>query len=100
MHGGRVCGGRAVFCLVFDSFRLSSPFLSVVPFYLPFFLLPSSFWSGLFVLLRTSQVEVAPTFFKGVDPNQVSRMKKKERIEPLYDRFNPPNAWRLSKRKG
>ncbi len=23
-----------------------------------------------------------------------------ERIEPLYDRYNEPNAWRLSKRRG
>ena len=30
----------------------------------------------------------------------LSKRKRSERIEPLYDRFNDPNAWRLSKRRG
>eukprot|EP00887_Chlorella_sp_A99_P005299 scaffold1.g5299.t1 len=45
-------------------------------------------------------VELAPRFFKAADPHKLSRRKRMERIEPLYDRFNDPNAWRLSKRRG
>ena len=45
-------------------------------------------------------VELAPRFFKAADPNKLSRRKRHERIEPLYDRFADPNMWRLSKRRG
>jgi hypothetical protein len=45
-------------------------------------------------------VELAPRFFKPADAHRLSRRKRMERIEPLYDRFNDPNAWRLSKRRG
>ena len=45
-------------------------------------------------------VELAPRFFKSADPHKLSRRKRHERIEPLYDRYNDPNEWRLSKRKG
>jgi ATP-dependent RNA helicase DHX8/PRP22 len=45
-------------------------------------------------------VELAPAFYKPADPNKLSRQKKKEKIEPLFDRFNPKDAWRLSRRKG
>jgi ATP-dependent RNA helicase DHX8/PRP22 len=45
-------------------------------------------------------VELAPKFFKQSDPTKMSKAKRNEKIEPLYDRYNPPNAWRLSKRKG
>lgn len=45
-------------------------------------------------------VELAPRFFKSADPNKLSRRKRAERIEPLYDRYNDPVAWRLSKRRG
>jgi len=44
--------------------------------------------------------ELAPRFFKKADARQLSKRKRQERIEPLYDRFNDPNAWRLSKRRG
>ena len=30
----------------------------------------------------------------------MTKRKRMERLEPLYDRFNEPNAWRLSKRRG
>ena len=33
-------------------------------------------------------------------PSATLKRKRQERIEPLYDRFNDPNAWRLSKRRG
>jgi ATP-dependent RNA helicase DHX8/PRP22 len=45
-------------------------------------------------------VELAPAFYKQADPNKLTKSKKKEKIEPLFDRFNPKDAWRLSKRKG
>ena len=45
-------------------------------------------------------VELAPRFFKPTDPNKLSRRKRTERIEPLYDKYNDPNAWRLSRRRG
>jgi ATP-dependent RNA helicase DHX8/PRP22 len=45
-------------------------------------------------------VELAPSFYKSADPNKMTRAKKKEKIEPLHDRFNPKDAWRLSRRKG
>ncbi|KAL4424788.1 hypothetical protein ABPG77_000828 [Micractinium sp. CCAP 211/92] len=45
-------------------------------------------------------VEMAPRFFRAADPHKLSRRKRHERIEPLYDRFNDPNDWRLSRRRG
>jgi len=45
-------------------------------------------------------VELAPRFFKQSDPRQLSKRKKSEKIEPLYDKYNDPNAWRLSRRRG
>jgi ATP-dependent RNA helicase DHX8/PRP22 len=45
-------------------------------------------------------VELAPKFYKKSDPTKLSKNKRNEKIEPLFDRFNPPNAWRLSRRKG
>ncbi|KAJ0701989.1 putative RNA helicase [Helianthus annuus] len=44
-------------------------------------------------------VELAPRFFKVSDPTNISKRKRQERIEPLYDRYNEPNSWRLSKRR-
>jgi len=45
-------------------------------------------------------IELAPAFYRPADPNKLSRQKRKERIEPLFDRFNPKDSWRLSRRKG
>mmetsp|Transcript_13344 Transcript_13344/g.20258 ORF Transcript_13344/g.20258 Transcript_13344/m.20258 type:complete len:1197 (-) Transcript_13344:60-3650(-) len=45
-------------------------------------------------------IELAPSFYKSADPTKMTRQKKMEKIEPLYDRFNPKDSWRLSKRKG
>eukprot|EP00898_Chlorokybus_atmophyticus_P004046 jgi/Chlat1/4642/Chrsp3S05597 len=45
-------------------------------------------------------VELAPRFFKLADPTKLSKRKRQERIEPLYDRYAEPNSWRLSKRRG
>jgi ATP-dependent RNA helicase DHX8/PRP22 len=45
-------------------------------------------------------VELAPRFFRKADPNKLSRHKKKERIEPLFDKYaTDQDAWRLSKRR-
>jgi ATP-dependent RNA helicase DHX8/PRP22 len=45
-------------------------------------------------------VELAPRFFRVADPNKISRRKKKERIEPLFDKYAVnQDDWRLSKRK-
>ncbi|CAL5038647.1 unnamed protein product [Urochloa decumbens] len=44
-------------------------------------------------------VELAPRFYKSVDPTKMSKRKRQERIEPLYDRHSEPNSWRLSKRR-
>lgn len=45
-------------------------------------------------------VELAPKFFKAANPNKLSKRKKQEKIEPLWDKYRDPNEWRLSKRKG
>jgi ATP-dependent RNA helicase DHX8/PRP22 len=45
-------------------------------------------------------VELAPRFYKPSDPTKLTRAKRRVRIEPLYDRFNPPDSWRLTKRLG
>ena len=45
-------------------------------------------------------VELAPAFYKPADPNKLTKVKKMQKIEPLFDRFNPKDAWRLSRRKG
>ncbi|RAL45624.1 hypothetical protein DM860_009488 [Cuscuta australis] len=44
-------------------------------------------------------VELAPRYFKVSDPTKMSKRKRQERIEPLYDRYHEPNSWRLSKRR-
>lgn len=44
-------------------------------------------------------VEMAPTFFKVVDPRALSKRKLAEKIEPLFNRFEKPDEWRLSKLK-
>jgi ATP-dependent RNA helicase DHX8/PRP22 len=42
-------------------------------------------------------VELAPKFFKRSDPTRLSKRKKQERIEPLWDKYRDPNDWRISK---
>lgn len=45
-------------------------------------------------------VELAPRFFRSGDPTKISRQKRREKIEPLYDKYaQNPNDWRLSKRR-
>jgi ATP-dependent RNA helicase DHX8/PRP22 len=45
-------------------------------------------------------IEVAPKYFKQVDEQGLSKRKKAERLEPLQNKYEDPNAWRLSRRKG
>ena len=42
-------------------------------------------------------VEYAPAFFKFGDPTKLSKQKKQQRLEPLYNRYEEPNAWRISR---
>jgi ATP-dependent RNA helicase DHX8/PRP22 len=44
--------------------------------------------------------ELAPKFYKQGDPRVLTQAKKREKIQPLHDPFNPPDSWRLSRRKG
>ncbi|KAH8120070.1 P-loop containing nucleoside triphosphate hydrolase protein [Phellopilus nigrolimitatus] len=44
-------------------------------------------------------VEVAPQFFKVADVNKISKRKKQEKIEPLFNKYEKPDEWRLSKVK-
>ncbi|KIJ21993.1 hypothetical protein PAXINDRAFT_6118 [Paxillus involutus ATCC 200175] len=44
-------------------------------------------------------VEVAPQFFKVADVNKISKRKRQEKIEPLFNKYEKPDEWRLSKVK-
>ncbi|KAJ7597435.1 P-loop containing nucleoside triphosphate hydrolase protein [Mycena floridula] len=44
-------------------------------------------------------VEVAPQFFQVADANKISKRKKQEKIEPLFNKYEKPDEWRLSKIK-
>ncbi|KAG1825657.1 P-loop containing nucleoside triphosphate hydrolase protein [Suillus subaureus] len=44
-------------------------------------------------------VEVAPQFFRVADANKISKRKRQEKIEPLYNKYEKPDEWRLSKIK-
>jgi len=43
--------------------------------------------------------EVAPQFFRVADDTKISKRKKQEKIEPLYNKYEKPDEWRLSKIK-
>ncbi|KAH8835584.1 P-loop containing nucleoside triphosphate hydrolase protein [Flagelloscypha sp. PMI_526] len=43
--------------------------------------------------------EVAPQFFKIADENKISKRKRQEKIEPLFNKYEQPDEWRLSKMK-
>merc|ERR1712130_249967 len=43
--------------------------------------------------------DLAPRFYKKADPIRLSKRKRREKIEPLYDRYAEPNSWRLSRRR-
>lgn len=42
-------------------------------------------------------VEFAPSFFRFSDPTKLSRNKRKLKLEPLYNKYEEPNAWRISR---
>lgn len=42
-------------------------------------------------------VEFAGKFFKFADRTKLSKHKKQQKIEPLYNKYEEPNAWRISK---
>ncbi|KDO26216.1 hypothetical protein SPRG_08578 [Saprolegnia parasitica CBS 223.65] len=42
---------------------------------------------------------IDPKWLKG-DPTKMTKQKKAQKIEPLHDRFNPKDSWRLSQRRG
>ncbi|KIM64359.1 hypothetical protein SCLCIDRAFT_115718 [Scleroderma citrinum Foug A] len=44
-------------------------------------------------------VEVAPQFFRVADAHKISKRKRQEKIEPLYNKYEKPDEWRLSKVK-
>lgn len=44
-------------------------------------------------------VDFAPNLFQFADQDQLSKRKKKERIQPLYNKYDDPDSWRLSKRR-
>jgi ATP-dependent RNA helicase DHX8/PRP22 len=44
-------------------------------------------------------VEAAPTFFKVAPTDKLSKRKKAERIQPLYNKFATEDDWRLSAQK-
>ncbi|KAG9509929.1 ATP-dependent RNA helicase DHX8, partial [Fragariocoptes setiger] len=41
--------------------------------------------------------EFAPSFFTLADPTKLSRNKKRLRLEPLYNKYEEPNSWRISR---
>ncbi|GAU99756.1 hypothetical protein RvY_10710 [Ramazzottius varieornatus] len=44
-------------------------------------------------------VEFAPAFFKFTDATKLSKAKRQQKIEPLYNKYDDPNSWRISKAK-
>ncbi|CAD7946283.1 unnamed protein product [Amoebophrya sp. A120] len=44
--------------------------------------------------------ELAPNLFQKADENKISKRKQFETIEPLYNKFEEKNSWRLSRRAG
>ena len=44
-------------------------------------------------------VDVAGSFYRFTKGN-LSKWKKQEKLEPLHNKYEDPNAWRLSRRKG
>merc|ERR1719167_1026216 len=42
-------------------------------------------------------VQYAPAFFKYSDPTKLSEFKKNQRIEPLFNKYEEKDAWRISR---
>ncbi|KAG7544372.1 hypothetical protein FFLO_03251 [Filobasidium floriforme] len=43
--------------------------------------------------------QVAPSLFKVADQTRISKMKREERIQPLFNKYEKPDEWRISKQK-
>lgn len=39
-------------------------------------------------------MEFAPASSRSLTPTKLSKQKKQQRLEPLYNRYEEPNAWR------
>uniref|UniRef100_A0A1I7ZGT4 RNA helicase n=1 Tax=Steinernema glaseri TaxID=37863 RepID=A0A1I7ZGT4_9BILA len=44
-------------------------------------------------------VEFAPSFYKMGDSTKLSAFKKNQKIDPLFNKFEDPNAWRITRLK-
>jgi ATP-dependent RNA helicase DHX8/PRP22 len=44
-------------------------------------------------------VEFAPSFFKFGNPTKLSKHKKEQKIDPLFNKYENPNEWRISRLK-
>ena len=44
-------------------------------------------------------VEFAPAFYKFGDPTKLSKRKRQEKLEPLYNRYEEQNSWRISRQR-
>ncbi|KAK0414294.1 hypothetical protein QR680_007254 [Steinernema hermaphroditum] len=44
-------------------------------------------------------VEYAPSFYKMGDSTKLSTFKKNQKIDPLFNKFEDPNAWRITRLK-
>ncbi|XP_028968746.1 ATP-dependent RNA helicase DHX8 [Galendromus occidentalis] len=42
-------------------------------------------------------VEFASSFFRFADPTKLSKHKKNLKLEPLYNKYEEPNSWRISR---
>ncbi|GFY49079.1 ATP-dependent RNA helicase DHX8 [Trichonephila inaurata madagascariensis] len=42
-------------------------------------------------------VEFAPAFYKFANPTKLSKIKKQLRLEPLHNKYEEPNGWRISR---
>ncbi|CAK9300122.1 unnamed protein product [Gordionus sp. m RMFG-2023] len=42
-------------------------------------------------------IEFAPSFFKLAPPTKLSKHKKHLRLEPLFNKYETPNSWRISR---
>jgi len=45
-------------------------------------------------------IELAPNFFKAADSSKLTKHKKDLALQPLYNRYERPGDWRISKAKG
>ncbi|SBT32947.1 pre-mRNA-splicing factor ATP-dependent RNA helicase PRP22, putative (PRP22) [Plasmodium ovale wallikeri] len=45
-------------------------------------------------------IQLAPNLFIPADEKEISKIKLREKIEPLHNYYEEPNAWRLSRRRG